>query len=301
MTDLDTKERHSTAMEQEAITLQFHRLMLPFKAVHITVLSDDGSPTGKSGEVTSASGFIRREKEELHLYTSWSVVTGISRIDRQVPPNWRRPALLRIGFRAYDSPVPGVQSIGQLCNFDVPLYEPGSHVALWRQEAQDIPDSALCQLGLRVPRVHDAIRLKLPNLELAGIQITDHGRPGVNIVAPGDKVVVVGYPLRDTVSESDPIGPLALTRFVAANRVDGRPHELILDGCCPAGFEGSPVFVERCSTLDVLGLYTGSEELVGGGPGAIGRVCDMTRCWNESQDWTMPQLSSVDASGALKH
>jgi hypothetical protein len=288
-------------MKQKDATLQFQRLMLPFKAVHIVALAEDGRPADSFEETGSANGFVRSEIGGLFLYTSWIVATGISRISRQIPPEWRRPTILRLGLRAYDSPVPGVQSIGPLRHFDVPLYEPMSRLSLWGQDAHDIPNSEINRVGLRVPDVHDAIKVRLPDLELAAVQLIDGNVPNVGVIVPGDKVLVVGHVREGDRPESEQYGPIAVTRHVAANRIDGRPSELILDGCCPDSFLGAPVFLERDTGLHAIGLYIGSVRAGRRSTFPFGFVCDMTRCWNDAEDWGTRLHGARTTSETLKH
>lgn len=129
----------------------------------------------------------------------------------------------------------------------------------WLQDEQDIPHVELNTLGLRVPFWHDAVKLKLPSeLQVADAQLTDNTRVlGSDMIVPGDKMLVAGYPYGFSANGQSQPTPVVLTRFVAAVNVPDRRRQYLLESIGGAGMSGGPVYVERGTDVLLVGLYTG--------------------------------------------
>lgn len=100
----------------------------------------------------------------------------------------------------------------------------------------------------------------------------------------GDKVFVVGYPYGFSTVGSNQPTPVVLTRFIAANRLEGRHREILLESVGAPGMSGGPVFIQRGENIKLLGPYTGliypdyvieqNEKTT-----ALGTCVDMMLCW----------------------
>jgi hypothetical protein len=258
--------------------LYLQRAMLAMKAVHVWSLDD------QMRDRRTASGFIRREQDGLFLYTCWHVVTRIDPTTLKLPPIWNRPVTLRVRLQAARSPSPGSTIIGGLREIDVPLYQADSITPLWAQDRQEIPNADLNGAGLRVPFWHDAVKVRLPDeLEIGEPQLVDGLIPYTpQILGPGDKVLVVGYPYGYSVFGPEQPTPIVLTRFIAAGGLRTRHRTILLDAGGAEGMSGGPVFLERDSTLHLIGLYTGvvyPDERVNPVT-ALGTSCELSLCWS---------------------
>ena len=116
-------------------------------------------------------------------------------------------------------------------------------------------------VGIYVPFWHDLVKIKLPpEVELSAFQIVDESLllPGnVGLLAPGDKCMVVGYPFGFSAHGPEQPAPVALTRFIASDRIANRRRQLLLESAGAPGMSGGPVFVERGDDLFLFGIYVG--------------------------------------------
>lgn len=159
---------------------------------------------------------------------------------------------------------------------------------LWSQDSQDVPQADLNAINLRVPFWHDAVKILLPSdVRVSDMQVIDEEQSfqsDMALVAPGDKVLIVGYPYGYSAYGANQPTPVVLTRFIAGIQIDGRRQELLLESTGAPGMSGGPVFVERDSNLFLLGLYTGviypdhvierNEKVT-----ALGTCSNMVICW----------------------
>ena len=93
------------------------RFELPFKAVLLRVLDEGRRP------LIHASGFIRKEGNDLFLYTCWHVVTGYDKNDLKVSNSLPVRAFLEIDMKNVDQHQPGVEAIGGIQSLVIPLYD----------------------------------------------------------------------------------------------------------------------------------------------------------------------------------
>ena len=232
------------------------RMELSLRAVLIRCLDEHGRP------VARASGFIRREGEDLWLYTCWHVVTGYDRNDIRIDGTLPNRTHLEVLMQDAQDRQPGVQVIGGLQSLVIPLYdtESDSREPLWHQDKRHTPHPDLNGIGIYVPFWHDAVRLRLPSdTRTSGLQVIEEDNvfPGDTLLSVGDKTYVVGYPYGYSSFGAEQPTPVVLTRFVAAINVGGKIQEVLLDGFGAPCMSGGPVFVERDSRIMLLGLYTG--------------------------------------------
>lgn len=263
--------------------LHLQKFELPFKAVHIQCLDGEGEPI----KGAFASGFIRRESGIHFLYTCWHVVSGFDmhnlRIGNQLPTR----AALKVTLQNSENRQPGVTVVGGNQELIVPLYKNSAapFEPLWYQDKQDIPQADLNAIGLRVPFWHDAVKIKLPSeLRVSDMQVVEESRCFGNLLNPGDRVFVIGFPYGYSALGMDQPTPIVLTRHVAATRIGGRQREILLDSAGARGMSGGPAFVETSAGVFLLGLYTGlifpdhivekNERVT-----ALGTCCDMAICW----------------------
>ncbi|HTR01281.1 MAG TPA: trypsin-like peptidase domain-containing protein [Candidatus Acidoferrum sp.] len=255
------------------------RLHLPYKAVLVRCLD------AEQRVLANASGFIRKEENELLLYTSWHVVTGYDRNELKVkdPPTRK---FLSIEMQNADARQEGVTMVGGLQTFAIPLYDPASPTKpLWLQDKRHVPHPDLNAISIFVPFWHDAVKLLLPkNIQISDIQLINED-PTTTLLAPGDKLYVVGFPYGYSSHGAAQPAPVVLTRFVASNRIDGRHQEVLLESAGAPGMSGGPVFVDTERGIELLGLYTGliypdhvvekNEKTT-----ALGTCSDMTIHWH---------------------
>jgi hypothetical protein len=206
-----------------------------------------------------ASGFVRREADGLWLYTCWHVVTGFDPYNIRVGLELPRRRHLRVALQASEARTPGVQVIGGLQSVVVPLYD--ATRPRWFQDARHVPHPDLNAVGIYVPFWHDLVKLKLPHhVQLSDFQLVDESLllPGSGgLLGPGDKCMVVGYPFGFSAHGPDQPAPVALTRFVASDRIANRRQQLLLESAGAPGMSGGPVFVERGDDLFLFGIYVG--------------------------------------------
>jgi hypothetical protein len=289
-------------MEVSAAALEFQQLMLPLKSVKIIVLNEHGEQIKTAAAEGTASGFIRRESTGFFLYTAWHVVAGISRRERRLPYDWERPMALRVGLRSNESSLPGVEAIKQSRDTDLPLYSSDSVTPCWAQDRLDIADAELNRAGLRIPKLHDAVKLRLSDIDVSH-RLAVEAEPSFDgVLLPGDQALIVGYPSSNDDATRELSAPLVLTRFLATNRIDRQPQQFLIDGRCIDGFAGAPIYVERASRLFVVGLYAGP---IGAArdvrdPG-FGVGCNLTLCWSQPYDFGLTVDQSERSRSTREH
>ena len=241
--------------------LHFQRFQLPFVGVRLQALNAQREVL--KGVV--ASGFIRRLAGRLYLYTCWHVVTGFDLYDVRVGLNLPNRRYLELTLQTAEQRNPSTQVVGGTQTVTVPLYDDGPQqpsTPLWEQDNQHIPHPDLNAVRLYVPFWHDVVRIELPpDLALSDLQVIDEQRlfkGNIASLSPGDKCMVVGYPYGFSAFGPQQPTPVALTRFVASDRIAERHQQLLLEGIAAPGMSGGPVFVERDDELLLFGVYTGS-------------------------------------------
>jgi hypothetical protein len=240
--------------------LYYQRYQLPFVAVRLQALDEQRQPI--DGAV--ASGFIRRLDNQLYLYTCWHVVTGFDPYDVQIGFTLPNRRYLVVALQAAAQRGPGYEVVGGLQTLELPLYDVSAQPALplWEQDDQHIPHAELNGINVFVPFWHDVVRIKLPaDLSTSEVQLIDEQallRGDITLISPGDKCLLVGYPYGFSAFGQRQPTPVALTRFVASDRVEGRHQQFLLDGIGAPGMSGGPVFIEREQDLLLVGMYTGS-------------------------------------------
>lgn len=232
------------------------RFELPFKAVLIRVLDED------KRSLFHASGFIRKEGNELFLYTCWHVVTGYDKNELKVKNCLPNRAFLEVDMKNVDKRQPGVEAVGGLQSFLIPLYDAKTSPKkpLWLQDKRHVPHPDLNAIGIFVPFWHDAVKLPLPQgVSTSDVQVIEEDDvfPQTTLLTCGDKLYIVGFPYGYSATGADKPTPVVLTRFVAATSIGGRHQEFMLESVGAPGMSGGPVFVERESGIHLLGLYTG--------------------------------------------
>ena len=260
------------------------RLELPFKAVLIQCLDENRKLIPK----TTATGFIRKENGESFIYTCWHVVTGYDRNELKVSNRLPNRAFLEVQMQDAQERAAGVTVIGGLQSVIVPLYDTSESPKrpLWLQDKRHIPHPDLNLIHIHVPFWHDAVKIKLPEgVRASELQIADNKVfPPDTLLAPGDKLYIVGFPYGySSHGMSQPMS-VVLTRFVASTRIENRQREVLLESAGAPGMSGGPVFVERNEAITLLGLYTGliypdhmveqNEKVT-----ALGTCSDLTLCW----------------------
>jgi hypothetical protein len=264
--------------------LQFQKSELPFKAVHIQCLDQDGAPI----ENAYASGFIRQEDQGMFLYTCWHVVTGFDMHNLRIGSRLPTRKALRVTLQNAEARQPGVTVLGGNQTLVVPLYDTNQSpsIPLWYQDKKDVPHADLNAINLRVPFWHDVVKIRLPDdLHVSDVQTIKERRDQGYMLVPGDKLLIVGFPYGYSALGMDQPTPVVLARFVAATRVSGRVREILLDGAGARGMSGGPVFVETQTDTLLVGMYTGliypdhvierNDRIT-----ALGTCCDMLLCWN---------------------
>ena len=240
--------------------LHNQRFDLAFVGVLLRCLDSEQNPLPGA----FASGFVRREAGRYFLYTCWHVVTGFDPYDVRLGLELPNRRYLEASLQASDKSNVGIERIGGLQTIVIPLYDTDktSLSPRWCQDDRHIPHPDLNGVGLYVPFWHDVVKLPLPdNIEVSDIQLIDEERifqGNMPLIAPGDKCVVVGYPYGYSAFGPGQPTPVALTRFVASDRVAGRRQQLLLDSIAAPGMSGGPVYIERNDNLLMLGIYTGS-------------------------------------------
>jgi len=224
------------------------------KSVHIQCLNEHKNVINGA----NASGFIVREKEKLFLYTCWHVITGYNMHDVKVGRKLPNRKYLEVTLQGCDKRQEGVQVIGGNQSLILPLYSE-EDLPLWIQNKQDVPNTDLNNINLKVPFWHDVIKLALPDdIAVSDMQIIKedeilhHNSPML-----GEKIYIVGFPYGYSTLGMEQPTPIVLTRFLAADRIKDRQSELLIDGSGAPGMSGGPAFVERDNSMHLIGAYTG--------------------------------------------
>jgi hypothetical protein len=265
---------------------------MTFKCVRIEILDQSGEPVmlspenGKSGGPAVASGFLLRDEGATYLYTCWHVVTGISLTNPVLPGAsvMRRRARLKVSMQANDFKAGGaVVTTGGSETFEIDLYDTSgeSPSPIWEQDEQSKENLNLAMAGLNEPFWHDIVRIRLPDeVKTSTIQNLAPQDVWPHLIAPGDPLLLVGYPYGYSAKLLSPT-PIVLKRNVAAIQLDGPRREMLIDGIGAAGMSGGPVFCEHEDRLYLFGVYTGiiypdaAEGVRPERTTALGTVCQM--------------------------
>lgn len=241
----------------------------------------------------SASGFVRVEDGVPFLYTCWHVVTGYDRNDLRVTNALPKRAFLEVFVQGQGHPqrTDSASAVGGLPSFTIPLYDESAWPKrpLWYQDRAHLPHPDLNAIGLCVPSWHDAVKIPLstdmnvPELQLASNPVLASNA----MLAPGEKIYVVGFPYGRGAGGLGLSAPVVLTRFVTGTAVSGRPRDFLLDSGGAPGMSGGPVFVERGEEIALLGVYTGiiySNPVIESGEKgtALGSCANLSLCWKGS-------------------
>jgi hypothetical protein len=216
------------------------RHLMPFKAVRIEVLDERGDPVmipgkeGRAGGPAVASGFLMREQEGLYLYTCWHVVTGIDLANPVLPGalSGERRMSLRLSIQANEQRSEQVVSIGGLQTLDINLYDSSTdpRTPMWEQDEQSAKNESLSMAGLSEPFWHDVVRIRIDeSLDLVDLQVLMRVDLWHGLVAPGDSLLIVGYPYGYSALKQNPT-PIVVKRSVAATRTEGVRQEVLIDG-----------------------------------------------------------------------
>lgn len=265
------------------VPLHMQRFELPLKAVHVQCLDD----RGEAIKGAFASGFICDEAGVKFLYTCWHVVTGYNMHDVKIGRDLPARAALRITLQNADTRAPGVISIGGNQQAVLPLYQSRTvpFVPHWFQDEKDVAQPDLNAIGLRVPFWHDAIKLPLPDtLHVVDMQVIGEDQRFKNLVTPGDRLYVVGFPYGYSALGMQQPTPIVLTQHIAATGIAGRHREILLDGSGAPGMSGGPVFLENSTGISLLGIYTGliyPDHVIAQNERAtaLGTCTEMVLCW----------------------
>ena len=147
------------------------------------------------------------------------------------------------------------ESIGGLRQIDLPLYE-SSGSPIWFQEPEQNAHD-LNNIGLRVPRNVDAVRIRLP--EDTPVPSTTEIIDEFSSLGawPTDRILIVGYPYGYSIGGEDEPFAVVITRHVAGRELPN-PHYLLIDGPGTPGMSGAPIFMMDDSDHPrLIGLYSG--------------------------------------------
>lgn len=255
--------------------------------MQLRCLDEDGRPLKHA----SASGFVRIEDGVPFLYTCWHVVTGYDRNDLRVTNALPKRAFLEVFVQDHREQTVAAAVAGRLLSFTIPLYDRSARPKkpLWYQDRAHLPHPDLNAIGLCVPSWHDAVKIPLPtHVRVSEPQLVSNPVLASNaMLAPGDKIYVVGFPYPVGMGGRGLPAPTVLTRFVTATAVSGRPREFLLDSGGAPGMSGGPVFVERDNEIALLGVYTGiiySEPVIERNENvtSLGSCTNLSLCWKGS-------------------
>ena len=267
-------------------TYALTRNLMPYKAVRIEVLDDEGAPVfaraanGEPEEPVVASGFIMWESRTLYLYTCWHVVTGIPIIEPVRLPGAlhpQRPMKLRVSMQSSAMRDEHLVPVDGSHRFAIDLYDTTFDPPMprWEEDERVEPNLALAA----EPFWHDAVRIPLyvPPASLQELTLDDLW---TNHIAPGDDLLVVGYPYGYSAAKVTPT-PIALKRHVAAIAGEGARQQILIDAGGAPGMSGGPVFCESADRLYLYGIYTGAifpdaaEGVIPERTTALGTVCPL--------------------------
>lgn len=164
---------------------------------------------------------------------------------------------LKLSFQKGSEIQPGIIGIGGLQEIIISLYDKNGNFC-WIQDDRDITHFELNNIGLKVPQLHDLIKIELcPKLEIDESQLITDNDINFHLPNIGDKIYIVGYPYGySALGEGEPTA-IVLTRFVASKHIHGRTTEVLLDGPGAPGMSGGPVFIETMNNISLIGIYTG--------------------------------------------
>jgi hypothetical protein len=232
--------------------LNFYINSLKMKAVHIQCLDENKNKINGA----YASGFIVQEKDNFFLYTCWHVVTGLNMHDVEIK-NLPNRKFLEVNLQNCETRQPGLQAIGGNQSTIIPIYDE-KNKPLWIQNQQDTPNDSLNSIQLKVPLLHDCVKLKLPkNIQLSIMQYVTEEQTYRYLTNVSDKILIVGFPYGYSVLGLESPTAIILTRFIASDKIKDRHTEILLDGPGAPGMSGAPVFIEKDNSLFLIGIYTG--------------------------------------------
>lgn len=283
------------------VTLLQQRSELSFRSVQLRCLDEGRKPLKHA----SASGFVRVEDGVPFLYTCWHVVTGYDRNDLRVTNELPRRAFLEMFVQDGQQQTDGTSVVDGPLSFTIPLYDESARPKkpLWYQDRAHLPHPDLNAIGLCVPSWHDAVKIPLStDVKMSELQLVSNPvLTSSAMLAPGDKIYVVGFPYGFSTGGPRLPAPVVLTRFVTATAVSGRPQEFVLDSGGAPGMSGGPVFVERDNEIVLLGVYTGiiycdpvierNEKVA-----ALGSCANLSSCWRGSLPLVREPTEAVSIS-----
>jgi hypothetical protein len=239
----------------------------------------------------SASGFVRVEDGVPFLYTCWHVVTGYDRNNLRVSNALPKRAFVEMFVRSRKHQTKSTSAPEEMPSFILPLYDEPTWPKrpLWYQDRAHLPHPDLNAIGLRVPSWHDVVKIPLPSeVKLPEAQLVSNPVPASNMMlAPGDRIHVVGFPYGFTTGDVGLPTPVVLTRLVSAPAVGTKRQEFLLDAGGAPGMSGGPVFIERDDDIALLGVYTGvvypapAIERCSDGT-VLGSCVNLSWCWKGS-------------------
>jgi len=116
----------------------------------------------------------------------------------------------------------------------------------------------LNSINIRVPWWHDVVKIPLPpDVAVSDMQALSIDDIYMNSPMIGDKLYIAGFPYGYSALGMQQPTPVVLTRFLAADSVEGRNMVMLMDGPGAPGMSGGPVFVEHNDALYLTGIYTG--------------------------------------------
>ena len=260
------------------------RTLLTFKAVQIICLDENQ----KEIDGSYASGFITQEGNDKYLYTCWHVVTGLDIYNLKVGNSLPNIKYLKLKLQASEKIDEACERIGGYSFITIPLYDfnTSPNKPKWIQDKEDVPKIDLNAINIRVPKLHDVVKIELPSdIYLSEVQLIKSNEYFRQSVLIGDKLHIVGFPFKYSAGGTDKPVPIVLTRYVAATEVFERLGQVLLDGTGSSGMSGGPVFIEKDSEIFLVGLYTGliyPDYLINKSDknSALGTFCPLSWWWN---------------------
>lgn len=239
------------------------RMVLVNKCVKLAAIDEHGNRVIKNGGPRVGSGFLMRHDTGLHLYTCWHVVTGLDWRDPVLPAaGEQRTLFVDMIFQDASPEGATLEGIGGSRTVRLRLYE--SPEVPWRPLWQQSRVSRSCpnieMAGLRAPRLHDVVRLQVPEDGLfvsETLQVFAEGEIWRDLVATGDMLRVLGFPYGFRGSDRHEQG-LMLTRFATQMGFSEQLDGAFLDSPCAPGMSGGPVLIEMGGHVFIPGIYTGS-------------------------------------------
>lgn len=156
---------------------------------------------------------------------------------------------------------PGVIAIGAKQTFELDLYDDQTHppTPTWIQDDPHVPNADLNAINIRVPLLHDVVKLRLPkDVRISDLQIIRRSEFPARAPLVGERLYIVGFPHGYSVSGDAEPTPVVLTRFAASRQIGNRQLDFFADGAGARGMSGGPVFFEHESGVSLAGVYTGA-------------------------------------------